>query len=70
MHGLLRTAAFLAGVSVLYVAGYVAMNATPAPWGLAWLPPLAVLAGAAWHLLEWLDARYHRRRRERGERQG
>ena len=66
----LRTVAFIAGVCVLYVTGYVAMSMTPAPWGLLWLPPLAVVAGAAWHLLERYDARLHRRNRDRAERNG
>jgi peptidoglycan/LPS O-acetylase OafA/YrhL len=68
MPRLLRAAAFLAGVSVLYVAGYVAMTSTPPPWGLLWLPPLAVVAGVAWYLLERLDARLLRRARDRAER--
>ncbi len=62
--------AFIAAVVVLYVIGYLVMSATPAPWGLLWLPPLAVLAGVVWHGLERLDARLHRRLRERGDRQG
>jgi hypothetical protein len=57
--------AFLAGVCVLYVLGYVAMTVTKPPWGLLWLPPLAVLAGAAWTALEWADARVARHARER-----
>ena len=65
----LRAVAFLAGVCVLYVLGYVAMSVTPSPWGLLWLPPMAVVAGAAWHLLERLDARLNRQTRER-ERRG
>ena len=64
----LRVVAFLAGVCVLYVLGYVAMTVTPPPWGLVWLPTMAVVAGAAWHLLERLDARLNRHTRERGER--
>jgi hypothetical protein len=64
----LRAVAFVAGVSVLYVIGYVAMTVTPPPWGLVWLPPLAVVGGMAWYLLERLDARLHRRARERAER--
>jgi hypothetical protein len=64
----LRAVAFLAGVCVLYVLGYVAMTVTEPPWGLVWLPPLAVVGGAAWHLLERLDARVHRRVRDREER--
>jgi len=66
----LRAVAFVAGVCVLYVIGYVALSATPPPWGLLWLPPLAVVAGAAWSLLERLDARAHRRAREHSERRG
>ena len=66
----LRAVAFVAGVCVLYVIGYVAMSVTPAPWGLVWLPPLAVAAGAAWSLLERIDARMHRRSRDRTERGG
>ena len=66
----LRVVAFLAGVCVLYVLGYVAMTVTPPPWGLVWLPPMAVVAGAAWHLLERLDARLNRQPRDRGERRG
>lgn len=66
----LRTVAFIAGVCVLYVVGYVAMSITPPPWGLVWLPPLAVAAGAAWTLLERLDARLQRRTRDRVERHG
>jgi hypothetical protein len=66
----LRAVAFVAGVCVLYVIGYVALSLTPQPWGLVWLPPLAVLAGVAWTLLERLDARLHRRARERAERHG
>jgi hypothetical protein len=57
--------AFVAGVCVLYVLGYVAMTVTKPPWGLLWLPPLAVLAGAAWTALEWADARTGRHARER-----
>lgn len=64
----LRAVAFLAGVCVLYVVGYIAMTITAPPWGLLWLPPLAIAAGAAWHLLERLDAKLHRAARERGER--
>ena len=60
--------AFIAAIVVLYVLGYVVMSATPPPWGLVWLPPLAVLAGAAWHGLERFDARLHRRSRERTDR--
>jgi hypothetical protein len=52
------------------VIGYLAMSATPPPWGLVWLPPLAVAAGAAWTLLERIDARLHRRTRDRAERSG
>ena len=66
----LRSVAFVAGVCVLYVVGYLALAATPAPWGLLWLPPLAIAGGAAWHLLERIDARLHRRSRERADRQG
>ena len=65
----LRAVAFLAGVCVLYVLGYVAMTVTPPPWGLLWLPPMAVVAGVAWHLIERLDARLNRQTRER-ERRG
>ena len=65
----LKSVAFVAGVCVLYVIGYVALVATPPPWGLLWLPPLAVAAGAAWHLFERLDARLHRRGRARADRQ-
>jgi hypothetical protein len=61
----LRAVAFVAGVCVLYVLGYVAMTVTKPPWGLLWLPPLAVLAGAAWTALEWADARAARHARER-----
>jgi len=61
----LRTVVFLAGVCVLYVLGYLAMVAAPPPWGFAWLVPMAVAAGALWHLLERLDARVHRRGRDR-----
>jgi hypothetical protein len=61
----LRAVAFLAGVCVLYVLGYVALSAVPPPWGLLWLPPMAVAAGAGWHLLERLDARVRRRVRDR-----
>jgi hypothetical protein len=64
----LRTVAFIAGVCVLYVIGYVAMSVTPPPWGLVWLPPLAVAAGLVWTLLEHVDARLHRRTRDRAER--
>ena len=64
----LRAVAFLAGVCVLYVLGYVAMTVTPPPWGLVWLPPLAVVGGAAWYLLERLDVKAQRRVRERDER--
>ena len=60
--------AFLAGVCVLYVVGYMAMSATPAPWGFAWLPPLAVAGGLAWHAVERLDAHLRRKRREQPER--
>ena len=63
----LRAAAFLTGVCALYVLGYVAMTVTTPPWGLAWMPPLAVLGGAAWHLIERLDVKLQRRARERGE---
>ena len=66
----LKSAVFLAAVCVLYVIGYVVMSATPAPWGFLWLPPLAVAAGAAWHLFERIEAYFFRRRRERAERQG
>lgn len=65
----LKSAVFVLAVCVLYVIGYAVMSATPAPWGLFWLPPLAVAAGAAWHLFERMDARLQRRRRERAERQ-
>jgi hypothetical protein len=65
----LRAVAFLAGVCVLYVLGYVVLSAVHPPWGLAWLPPMAVAAGALWHALERLDARLQRRERNR-ERQG
>jgi hypothetical protein len=65
----LRAVAFLAGVCVLYVLGYAALCAMPPPWGLVWLPPMAFVAGAAWHGLERLDARLHRRSRDR-ERSG
>lgn len=59
----LKPAVFLVGVCGLYVIGYAVMSATPAPWGFLWLPPLAVVAGAAWHLFERIDAHFHRRRR-------
>jgi len=65
----LRTVVFLASVCVLFVLGYAAMSIAPPPWGLAWLPPIAVAAGALWYQLERLDARLHRRERER-ERHG
>ena len=70
MPDLFRVVAFLAGVSLLYVLGYVAMSVTPAPWGLVWLVPLAVLGGGAWTVLEWAETRSRRRSREhldRGE---
>ena len=60
--------AFLAGVCVLYVVGYAAMSVTPAPWGFAWLPPLAVAGGVAWHGVERLDAHLRRKRRDHPER--
>ena len=60
--------AFLVAVVALYVIGYVVMSATPAPWGLVWLPPLAVLAGAAWYGFERVEARINRRARDRVER--
>jgi hypothetical protein len=60
----LRAVAFLAGVCVLYVLGYVAMTVTAPPWGLVWVVPLAVAGGVAWHLLERLDSKYRRRTRE------
>ena len=61
----LRAVAFVAGVCVLYVLGYVAMTVTKPPWGLLWLPPLAILAGGAWTALEWADARVARHARDR-----
>jgi hypothetical protein len=61
----LRAVAFVAGVCVLYVLGYVAMSVTKPPWGLLWLPPLAVLAGGAWTALERAAARMARHARER-----
>ena len=68
MPSTLRAVAFLAGVCVLYVVGYVAMTVTTPPWGLAWMPPLAVLGGATWYYLERLDVRLQRRARDRLER--
>ena len=61
----LRVVAFLAGVCVLYVLGYVVLSAVHPPWGLAWLVPMALAAGVLWHQLERLDARLHRRDRNR-----
>ena len=68
MPSVLRTMAFLAGVCVLYVVGYAAMSATPAPWGFAWLLPLAVVGGMVWYAVERLDAHLRRKRREQPER--
>jgi hypothetical protein len=65
----LRAVAFLACVCVLYVLGYIVLSAVHLPWGLAWLPVMAVAAGALWHALERLDARLLRRDRNR-DRQG
>jgi hypothetical protein len=64
----LRVAAFLAGVCALYVLGYIVMTVTPPPLWPVWMVPLALAAGAAWYLLERLDARLSRRARERSER--
>ena len=64
----LKSAVFVAAVCILYVIGYAVMSAAPAPWGFFWLPPLAVAAGAAWHVFERLDLKLQRRRRERAER--
>lgn len=61
----LRVAAFLGGVCALYVVAYVAMTVTPPSLWPLWMVPLAVVAGAAWHALERLDARLSRRNRER-----
>jgi len=62
----LRVAAFLGGVCTLYVVGYVGMTVTSPPLWPVWMVPVAIAAGAAWHLLERLDARMSRRNRERG----
>jgi hypothetical protein len=38
--------------SALYLLGVWLMSVTPAPWGLAWVIPLALLGGAACRMVE------------------
>ena len=53
MRRTLRTLAIVtAAASALYALGAWAMAATPPPWGIVWILPLALLAGGAARLVE------------------
>jgi hypothetical protein len=55
-----------AAAAALYALGVWAMAITPAPWGVIWTFPLALLAGAAARLVE-RPAERRAMRRYRGE---
>ena len=60
----IRLLGIVGGASALYAAGLIAMALTPPPWGLVWLPPLAVVTGIGMHLVQLPGERRRRLRWE------